>query len=152
VNTIDLVPACEQDLETLTEICIRAFHTDIDHGGPAIGGPPGYDSIDHQRTMLRRAESYLKILVDGRTAGGLLVYETAAKEYYLCQFFLDPAYHRQGIGLRAIELLFDRYPQATMWRTDTPAWNTRTKPFYEKLGFATYREKDGLLDFEKPMM
>ena len=50
-----------------------------------------------------------------------------------------------------MELMFERYPQASIWRTDTPAWNTRTRPFYEKLGFRIVKEEEGLLLFERSM-
>jgi len=38
-----------------------------------------------------------------------------------------------------------------MWRPDTPAWNTKTRPFNEKLGFTVWQEKDAPLDFERPV-
>ena len=148
---IELVPAREEDLEQLTDICVRAFHTDIDCGAPEVGGPPGYDDIDFQRRVLERAAEYLKIVLDNRTVGGFLVYQIKRGGYYMCQLFLDPAHHRQGVGSRAMELMFERYPEPTMWETDTPAWNTRTRPFYEKLGFTIYKEKNGLLYFRRPM-
>jgi len=50
-----------------------------------------------------------------------------------------------------MELMFARYPQARTWTTDTPAWNRRTRPFYEKLGFRVVKDEDGLLHFEKRM-
>jgi len=148
---IELVPAREEDLEELTEICVRAFHTDIECGAPGVGGPPGYDNVDFQRRVLERSEEYLTIVVDGRMAGGFLVFKTAETEYYMCQLFLDPPYYRQGVGTRSMDLMLERYPDASIWRTDTPAWNTRTTPFYEKLGFTVYKEEDGLLHFEKRM-
>jgi ribosomal protein S18 acetylase RimI-like enzyme len=146
---IGLAPAREEDLEMLTEICVRAFHTDVECGAPEVGGPPGYDDIDYQRRMLERAHEYLKIVMDGLAVGGFLVFRDAEGEFYLSQLFLDPAYHRQGVGTRAMELAFERYPQAMKWTTDTPAWNTRTRPFYERLGFRVVKEEDGLLHFEK---
>jgi len=148
---IELVQAREEDLEELTKICIRAFHTDIDCGAPEVGGPPGYDDISYQRRVLERAHEYLKIVMDGSMVGGFLVLQDAEDEFYLSQLSLDPSCYRQGVGTRAMELMFERYPQARRWTTDTPAWNTRTRPFYEKLGFRNYKEEDGLLHFEKLM-
>ena len=42
-----------------------------------------------------------------------------------------------------------KYPQAKRWWLDTPAWNTRTRSFYLKLGFDLTVEKDDFLIFEK---
>ena len=147
---IELIPAREENLEALTGICVRAFHTDVDCGAPEVGGPPGYDSVEHQRRMLERAHEYLTIVADGKIVGGFLVFRSADDAFYVCQIFLDPSCHRQGMGTRAMERMLARYPEATAWRTDTPAWNTRTRPFYEKLGFRVYKEEDGLLHFERP--
>jgi len=110
----------------------------------------GDDDVDFQRRVLERAHEYLKIVTEGETVGGFLVYRNAATEFYMCRLLLDPIRRRQGVGTRAMLLMSDRYPEATIWRTDTPAWNTRTRPFYEKLGFRVTREEDGLLHFEKP--
>ena len=149
MKKIGLVPAREQDLATLTEICVRAFHTDVDCGATEAGGPPGYDDVTYQRRALERGQAYLKIMADGEAVGGFHVFQDAPDEFYLSQLFLDPALHHQGVGTQAMELMFERYPQARIWRTDTPAWNTRTRPFYLKLGFEIVKEEEGLLHFEK---
>jgi len=146
--TLELVPASKQDLDLLTQICIRAFHSDIECGGTEVGGPPGYDDVAYQRRALERAD-YLMIQADGATVGGFHVLRDAPDEFYLSQLFLDPRLHHQGVGTRAMELMFERYAQARIWRTDTPAWNTRTRPFYLKLGFQIVKEEEGFLHFEK---
>lgn len=148
-KTIELAPAREEDLATLTEICVRAFHTDIEHGAPEVGGPPGYDSVDHQRSMLNKAEEYVKIMQEGNIIGGFVVYQPKEGTYYLCQLFLDPRSYGQGIGFQAMGLMFARYPLAKVWKTDTPGWNTRTVPFYKKVGFQVTGEDEGLVLFER---
>ncbi len=40
-----------------------------------------------------------------------------------------------GVGSRAFNPVWNEYPDAQLWTLGTPEWNTRTKPFYEKLGF-----------------
>ncbi|MFC2095877.1 GNAT family N-acetyltransferase [Candidatus Bipolaricaulota bacterium] len=151
MSMIELVQVREEDLEELTRICIRSFHTDVGCGAPEEGGPPGYDSVEYQRRALESAHAYLKIMMDGRIVGGFHVLDDGGGQLYLSQLFLDPSCHRQGVGLRAMELMFERYPQAVQWGTDTPAWNMRTRPFYEKLGFKAVDEQDGLLFFKKSM-
>jgi hypothetical protein len=58
--------------------------------------------------------------------------------------FVDPGYHRRGIGRKSFGLVRNRYPQVKRWTLDTPIWNTRTKPFYEGLGFVRL----GILRYE----
>ena len=33
-----------RDAATISEIAVRAFHTDVEDGAAGEGGPPGYDS------------------------------------------------------------------------------------------------------------
>ena len=42
---------------------------------------------------------------------------------------------KQGLGMKTFELIWDKYPLAELWVLGTPEWNTRTNPFYQKIGF-----------------
>ena len=141
--------ASAEDAEVLTEISKRAFDSDVNYGAPGPGGPPGYDSLQWQKSLMKQASVYLKMLLGERIVGGIIVFHRRRGNYYLGRMFLDPDFHRQGLGLQAVEMLFERYPEASRWTLDTPVWNTRTHGFYQKLGFKVYKEKDGLLYFEK---
>ena len=58
------------------------------------------------------------------------------------RIFIDPQHFRKGYGIfmmREIEALF---PDVKAFTLDTPAWNTRTKDFYTKLGY-TEAKRDG---------
>jgi GNAT superfamily N-acetyltransferase len=98
---------------------------------------------------MRQASAYLKIILGEKIVGGLIVFHRSRGNFYLGRIFLDPDYHHQGLGLGTIEMLLERYPEASRWKLDTPVWNRRTHAFYHKLGFSIYKEKDGLLYFEK---
>jgi ribosomal protein S18 acetylase RimI-like enzyme len=149
MTEITLEAAVEDDAELLARISKEAFHSDVECGAPGEGGPPGYDSWEWQKAVMRSAAAYLKILVAGKVVGGLIVFDQGNGKYYLGRMFVDPGYQRQGIGLRSVEMLFERYPEAKKWVLDTPAWNTRTRSFYERLGFIVVEEREGLLFFER---
>lgn len=128
-----------EDSEILADISKRAFDSDIDVGALRPGGPPGYDSIEHHRRSIEnKTFEYLKILYDGKIVGGTSVFKISDTHYEIFNVFIDPEYHRKGIGTRSFELIKERYPQAKKWTLDTPVWNTRTKAYYEKLGFKQY--------------
>ncbi len=78
---------------------------------------------------------YYKILLDDKIVGGIMVGPAGKKHKVLERIFVDPQYHRKGIGTQACELLWDCYPDVTLWTLGTPEWNVRTKDFYEKIGF-----------------
>jgi replication factor A1 len=68
--------------------------------------------------------------------------------YEIMGVFVDPDYHRKGIGKRSFEIILKMYPDAKKWTLDTPDWNIRTKNFYEKLGFVQYGVMRWETDFD----
>ena len=128
--------ASVEDAATLTDICVRAFHSDVDFGTDGTGGPPGYDSVDwNSRMITSNFEHYYKVLDQDCIVGGFIA-GSRSKGYHVCErIYVDPESQRKGIGERVFELVWDRYPQAQVWTLGTPEWNTRTKNFYEKVGF-----------------
>ena len=151
---VTLRTAQAADAETLAAISQRAFDSDVEVGAPDPGGPPGYDEPQWQQQMMRTSD-YHALCVDGCVIGGAIVCETGPGERELQRLFIDPVWHGCGIGLQAMALLMEHYPHSGRWTLDTPAWNPRTRGFYERLGFVEYGRRmvgDGfeLVLFEKP--
>jgi RimJ/RimL family protein N-acetyltransferase len=142
VRTMSLITielAESKDAERLADISKRAFDSDIEHGAPGPGGPLGYDSSEHQKRMIENTSgNYLKILYDGKIVGGTTAYKISDTHYEIFNVFVDPEYHRKGIGKESFKLIMEKYPEAKRWTLDTPDWNTRTKSYYERLGFKQY--------------
>lgn len=137
---VALRPARPEEAVALAGISQRAFDGDFALGlAPGPGGPPGYASADWQAQMMP-AGQYHAITVDGALAGGALAFGMGGGRFELGRLFLDPQWHRQGIGRQAMALLFAAYPQAQTWTLDTPTWNRRTRSFYESLGFVAVGE------------
>jgi GNAT superfamily N-acetyltransferase len=129
------------EAEALAEMSRHAFDGDLELGlAPGPGGPPGYDSLQWQAEMMA-AGRYHAITVDGALAGGAIVFGMSPGHYKLGRIFVDPEWHGQGIGKRAMALLFAAYPLAERWTLDTPTWNRRTRHFYESLGFVAVGER-----------
>jgi GNAT superfamily N-acetyltransferase len=138
-ESLRIVHATPEDAEVLADISKRAFESDIDVGSSVKGGPLGYDSVDvHRRDASKEWLDYLKVLYDGRIVGGMRVYKIHTGHYEIMGVFVDPDYHRRGIGQKSFETVMKMYPDAKKWTLDTPDWNIRTKNFYEKLGFVQY--------------
>jgi len=133
--------ARSKDAAMLARISERAFHSDIHCGAPALGGPPGYSSEQWQKKMMRIGD-YYKILVGDQIVGGLIVFGKRPREYELGRIFVDPDHQNQGVGTQAMEFLGEEYPLAKRWTLGTPAWNRRTRHFYNKVGFVEV-ETDG---------
>lgn len=149
MNVLRLALAGPEDDAALADISRRAFETDVACGASGPGGPPGYDLAEWQAVMMRRATAYWKILLDEVLIGGVIVFTYPSGRNYLARIFLDPVYHRQGLGERAMAVLMAQYPNARSWQLETPPWNTRTRAFYEKLGFRIIRQTEDDLFFRK---
>lgn len=146
-----LALAGPEDAEALTAISKRAFETDVTVGRGRKGGPPGYASVKWQAEMIGRASAYWTILLDEALIGGAVVISQPRGRYTLARIFIDPDHHRRGRGLRAMQLLFNTYPEARLWNLEAPPWNTRTRAFYEKLGFEIIRETEDEVFYKKVM-
>ena len=151
LRMVTLRAAAPEDAAALAEISRRAFHSDLTCGAQATGGPPGYDDPAWHRAVMQQATAYLMILVDNELAGGAIVFAQGYGNYYLGRIFLDPLYHRQGLGVQAMELILAHFPAARKWTLETPTWNSRTANFYQKLGFRLLKASDEDLFFEKKL-
>ncbi|MFX0124318.1 MAG: GNAT family N-acetyltransferase [Candidatus Hodarchaeota archaeon] len=130
---IKIERAEEKDAEELASISKRAYDSDIEVGASGPGGPPGYDSASSQQRFIRFMD-YYKILLEKDIVGGL--FTRGGKHHRTLEgIFVDPPHHNKGIASRAMELLWEMYPNVRIWTLGTPEWNVRTRHFYEKLGF-----------------
>ena len=135
-NSIEIHIAAPEDADILADISKRAFDSDIEVGAPGPGGPPGYDSVEeHRRDAENERLDYIKVLYEGKIVGGLRVWRVGPGHRYIYGVFVDPDYHKHGIGTKSFEMVKAKYPDAKIWTLDTPEWNVRTKAFYEKIGF-----------------
>lgn len=132
---VSITRARHRNAEKLADICKRAFHSDIHHGAPGSeGGPPGYDDPEFHAKLMGWVH-YHEILDGQETVGGISVRPSNRYHHELAQIFVDPDHHRRGLGSTAMRLVEEKYAEAKMWTLGTPSWNTRTKAFYEGLGY-----------------
>ena len=135
-GVVKILRADISDAEKLTEVCKRSFESDKNYGAPGEGGPPGYDSVDWNASRITsRIVDYYKILHNDIIVGGFIAGQRKPG-YRVCErIFVDPDYHRMGIGTQAFHYIWRIYPDAIVWTLGTPEWNTRTNLFYESVGF-----------------
>ncbi|WP_022666254.1 GNAT family N-acetyltransferase [Desulfospira joergensenii] len=138
----------DEDLAYVTDISIKSFHSDIDVGAEVLKGPPGYDSIDFHREMLRESSCFYKILTNQNIIGAFWFMKKGKEEAYVYRLFIEPSFHKHGIGLKIFKFLFQRFPEIKIWQLKTPKWNKRTKQFYEKIGFKISEETERLFFFK----
>jgi ribosomal protein S18 acetylase RimI-like enzyme len=136
-----------EDIEDLTLVSINSFHSDINFGADKFKGPPGYDSVEFHKQMIQEASYFYKIINDDKIIGAFWFMKQQEDEAYLYRIFLDPAYHKKGIGLKAFDYLFNNFPEIKSWSLRTPKWNNRTPNFYHKAGFKISEETERFFIF-----
>jgi GNAT superfamily N-acetyltransferase len=136
---VTFVPSQRDDAAKLVDLQIRAFHDDARlYPGVALGGPPGYDSIDWTLTDIAESLCH-NIVCDGEIVGGIVIFDRGEGHYHLDKIYLDPAYHNRGIGTLAMRFMEKTYP-AKKWTLDTPKYAVRNHHFYEKFGYVKIDE------------
>ena len=140
---IEIRKATLSDAARLTKIQTRTFQDDNKWKPPgcSVEGPPGYDSVDWNAEQIAKTP-YYKILFGDLIVGGIIVYDMSEGHYELGRIFVDPYAQNRGIGQKAIQLMFDAFPEAGIWTLGTPSWAIRNQHFYEKMGFVRVRETE----------
>lgn len=141
--------AQKEDIDQLTAVSIKSFHSDTIAGANELKGPPGYKSKTFHHQMLDEASFFFKILDHDKIIGGFWIITREDQKAYIYRIFIDPDYHQKGIGLKSFEFLFEEFNKIKEWTIRTPTWNTRTPRLYQKLGFEITDKSDQFLHFIK---
>lgn len=142
--------ATPQDARILAEISRQSFDNDTHYGAPGEGGPPGYDSPEWQKKMMRIAAAYCKIVLDGQIVGGFILFRQGTDQIELGRIFIAPGVQNQGVGAEACSAMHELFPTVHRWTLGTPQWNKRNHHFYEKMGYkkvGEVPEGDGPAEF-----
>ncbi|NHJ14776.1 MAG: N-acetyltransferase, partial [Candidatus Thorarchaeota archaeon] len=120
IGSVTIQRAKAEDAAILTSTCKSAFDSDSEVGSPGPGGPPGYDSLEWNADKIRnRYLQYYKILIGNDIVGGFIVGDRGPG-YQVCErIWIDPDYMRRGIGKKAFELIWEKYPSADLWTLGT---------------------------------
>lgn len=139
---LTLAPFLPEDVPAMTAIMKRAFDEDSRrHLGGETGGPEGYDDGTFLRrfALNPRSDAY-KVLRGGEPVGCVIIWPRPNGENMLGCMFVDTAAQDQGLGLRIWRRMEQKYPDARVWRSETPAFSRRNHHFYvNKCGFHIVR-------------
>jgi predicted N-acetyltransferase YhbS len=135
--------ANESDAVKLTEIQSRTFQDDNRRKPKGVSqvGPPGYDSVEWNRQMIRDTH-YFVIEDTGRMVGGIIVFAIDVTHYDVGRIFVEPRFQNYGIGKQAMRLVFRELPQEALWTVGTPEWAYSNHRFYQRIGFRKVRETE----------
>jgi predicted acetyltransferase len=147
MSTLEVVPATEDDRETIANLIQLYLYDMTDEGVWPIGadGRYGYDLLDRfwQHPYLLRA--------NGELAGFALVMDECPLTgerpcWFMAEFFVLRGYRRQGIGREAVAELLRRH--AGRWHVAVTRSHVRSEAFWAGVlgGFPGLTERE--LTFE----
>lgn len=146
-----LVKARKEHIGELVRISKGAFDSDIYVGASKAGGPPGYASIKWHEEMME--QGHLFAAVEGSAVvGGAVVFRNTRdnRRLYIGRIFVEPSEFRKGYGI-AIMNEIEHIEGIAAVELDTPIWNKRTNPFYEKLEYQVVRRDEEAVYYIKKL-
>lgn len=144
-NHLTYEPIEERDIPTLTPIMKRAFDEDSQMYMGKDGGPDGYDDGCFLRNYALHPDATArKILLDDQPVGAYILWlNQSSRCHMLGNIFVDPHVGSRGIGAATWAHIEREYPDARLWRTETPLFARRNLHFYvNKCGFHVVRIED----------
>lgn len=136
------------EAKKLTNISIRAFHSDVLIGGEPNDGPPDYDSVEWHREMRAKGQLFSYFDDEGNLVGGaVLVFKS--KKIHIDRIFIHPKYFRKGYGMKLLQEIEIKFPEVTLITLDTPLDNIRTNSLYKKMGYVETNRTEDVISYEK---
>jgi len=152
---VQLVLSTESDAKLLHQMKREAFLPLYEKYHDDETSPAKEDLDKVIRSIQMENSDYYLIRFQRRPVGGVRVAEKQSRIFYISPLFILPEFQKQGIGSAVIQKLFDRYPQAAVWRLDTILQERGNCRLYEGCGFVrtggenVINEYMTLIDYEK---
>ena len=120
--------ACPEDIVYIAKISESVFSNDPDSAPEGFNDPDWYFDVNNTGYLY-------KIVFNGELAGGLVAFRTGQLNFQLERIFILPEYQNLGLGKKAVNYAFKRFPEAKVWYTDVkPSWDRYTL-FLASCGF-----------------
>lgn len=144
---IEIERALETDAAKITDIKIRAFNKEINTYLRRNGGPPGYDRVESEISIIRNFLAY-KILLKNQIIGSFFLAPFGDKKLRFEDFVIDPIYQGNGYGYKVMELVEEDYPNVLEWRLSTPVFSVGNQHLYTKFGFVESSRNENEIENE----
>jgi ribosomal protein S18 acetylase RimI-like enzyme len=137
------------DADELINIRNQSFYEDY----VKYGECPGYNLNKENMTEIILNRILYNVICDNKIVGSISVKENKDDVYYIGCLCVIPEYENKGIGQETLKFIEGEFPNAKVWKLETPADKLRNHYFYKKAGFKIVKEfMEGtvkLVEFEK---
>lgn len=120
--------AYPEDISRITDISIAVFSHEAD------SAPEGYRNQEWYFNITNTGYLF-KIQFNGEIIGGFVAFKTSQLNFQLDRIFILPEYQNLGIGKKAVNYAFKRFPEATVWYTDVKSQWKKYSSFLVRCGF-----------------
>ncbi len=122
--------ATVDDAALLADIAMRAFAWDRERYGtmPPLG-------TENEQSVFIEKDDYFAICLGAQVIGAIggPVWDETSR--VIGPLFIDPEFHGQGAGRKAVEFIQNTFQDKPIWWVSTPHKSYRNQKFYETLGF-----------------
>ncbi len=137
-GSLRLCPVGQEDRDVYLELAWAFYHS------PAVLHAVPYAYLERTFEEMIRSTDYVEGFLlrntDGHVMGYVLLSKTFSQEVggraiWIEEVYVLPDYQGQGVGSRALEMLFQRYPECCRFRLEVEPENHRAAQLYGRLGF-----------------
>lgn len=122
------------DADQLTAIKTAAYNLEINTYFGRDGGPPGYNDVNSQISIIINCIAY-KIVLDTTIIGAFFLIPLEDSCMRFEDFVIQPSYQGLGYGYLTMQLLEKEYPSIHKWLLSTPIFSLRNQYLYKKFGY-----------------
>lgn len=136
------------DAKLITDIKIKAYNKEINTYLGRNGGPPGYNEVESQISIIKNFIAY-KIELDNKIIGALFLIPLGDKKMRFEDFVIEPSFQGKGYGYRVMELIEKTYPDINEWQLSTPIFSVGNQHLYRKFGYIEVSRNEEEIEYVK---
>ena len=139
-----------KDAKLITDIKIKAYNKEINTYLGRNGGPPGYNEVESQISIIK---NYIanKIELDNQIIGGLFLIPLGDNKMRFEDFVIEPSFQGKGYGYRVMELIEKAYPDINEWQLSTPIFSVGNQHLYKKFGYVEVSRNEDEIEYIKKL-
>lgn len=145
---VEIMRAHLEDASEITRIKTLAFNKEINTYLGRDGGPPGYDSVESEISIIENCIAY-KVLLGNKIIGAFFLTRHGDRCMNFDDFVIDPIYQGRGFGYKVLCMTEKMYPDIEKWRLCTPIFSIGNQHLYEKFGYKEVSRNRDEIFYEK---
>lgn len=145
---LEIKKANAEDAQLITDIKTRAFNKEINTYLGRNGGPPGYDKVESELSIIEDFIAY-KIELDNQIIGAFFLIPLDDSRMRFEDFVIEPSFQGKGYGYGVMELVEKTYSNIKEWALSTPVFSIGNQHLYKKFGYVEASRNEDEIEYIK---